>query len=76
MTSSSGKDKNFSNGAIYPYESFLGHIVVVRPMKGRVFDARLVALTPDAFVFEGNNGQRSIYARLNVRSMIDRGRYE
>jgi hypothetical protein len=45
-------------------------------MKGRVFDARLVALTPDAFVFEGNNGQRSIYARVNVRSMIDRGRYE
>jgi hypothetical protein len=75
MTSSSGKDKNFSNGAIDPYEAFLGHIVTVRPMKGRPFDARLVALTSNEFVFEGGNGQRSIYARVNIRSMFDKGRF-
>jgi hypothetical protein len=73
-SSVSGKDKNLSiEDQIDPYVSFLNHKVVVRPIKGRMFDAILVQITPNDFVFEGDSKQKSIYARTNVRSMMDRG---
>jgi hypothetical protein len=42
-------------------------------MKGRPFDVLLAALTPSEFVFLGEQGQKSVYRRDNIRSMIDRG---
>ncbi len=69
---SSSRDINISQGQEDPHESFLGKKLIVSPFQGRPFVARLVAITPDSFVFVGANGMKSIYARSAIASMFDK----
>lgn len=53
-----------------PFVAFLNKKPRVQPVRGKAFYARLIAITPNEFVFEGDYGMRSIYSRGQIRSMI------
>lgn len=53
-----------------PYQAFLNKRPRVQPVRGKAFYARLVAITPTEFVFEGDFGMLSVYAKGQIRCMI------
>lgn len=53
-----------------PYLQFLNKKPLVTPFKGSRFMAKLIDVTANEFVFEGDAGTLSIYQRHAIKSMI------